>query len=742
MKKSFISRLAILLSVLILVPALAACEYDFSNFGQLGESDSVETLDFTIGNIDSVFDSLTGVEIDTYFDSVEYSEQVSEHISDKPTVDSENIENETTKNQPDPIPQESEEQTTEKEEETELDISKLPASVGLEFVSNGDGTCSVSGIGSCKGSILVIPKVSPKGDKVVEIGKDAFHHNESIKVVVIPEGVHSIGNNAFNGCFYMEYAYLPDGLERIGDSAFYACWNLQRIVIPDSVTFVGQAAFSNCSGIKSVTFGVNVGYIGRHAVEFCYELKEVCYTGSSDEWSKIYVYGENNFLDTTDRRFLCTSKRDDSRLGSIEFISNGDGTCSVGGVGSFVGKELIIPDRSPAGDLVTKIEVAAFMFCGYIESVTIPESVEEIAALAFEDCEGLTTVHFMGTQEEWEQMGNSLFDREGIEVIFSENSEGEDTSSGSTESEETDEPSESEDTDPTETTEPEINDDTESDTTDVPTDTEPEETTVPEPIEKQYVREGEYIYFGEYPQTLKAASVTVSGVANANGYYLGSDGAYYAKVTAAPSKSGYTFSTGDAVTAGSTYYFKVEPIRWRVLSEDGKKAFLLCDSIIDCLAFDAGESNNYMTSDVRAWLNNQFCNAVFTELQQSVILTTTVDNSGASTGKDNNKYACADTLDKLFLLSVVEASSAEYGFSDVGSNDNAKMMCTSDYSRAMGALMSTDASLYGNGFWWLRSPSGIADYFSRSINYSGNGAAVDSPQYTGRGVVPALWIKL
>ena len=35
-----------------------------------------------------------------------------------------------------------------------------------------------------------------------------------------------------------------------------------------------------------------------------------------------------------------------------------------------------------------------------------------------------------------------------------------------------------------------------------------------------------YVYFGEYPQTLKASDVTISETKNTKGYYLGSDNAW------------------------------------------------------------------------------------------------------------------------------------------------------------------------------------------------------------------------
>lgn len=153
--------------------------------------------------------------------------------------------------------------------------------------------------------------------------------------------------------------------------------------------------------------------------------------------------------------------------------------------------------------------------------------------------------------------------------------------------------------------------------------------------------------FGEYPQTIKANEVTVGTSADTRGYYLGSDGYYYAKVTATPYSSGYTFSTSATVSSGTVYYFKVEPIKWRILTESGGTALILCESIIANKRY-AASSNNYMNSEIRAWLNGEFYNKAFTALQQELIQITNVDNSVYSTGYSSNSYACANTNDKIF----------------------------------------------------------------------------------------------
>ena len=269
-------------------------------------------------------------------------------------------------------------------------------------------------------------------------------------------------------------------------------------------------------------------------------------------------------------------------------------------------------------------------------------------------------------------------------------------------------------------------------------------------------KEYDYVYFGEYPQTLKADDVIITSDIDSRGYYLGSDGCYYAKVVATPyewyNTKECTFSTGTAVKKGSVYYFKVEPIRWRILCKTDGKALVMCDSIIANKAFDTrtkqpGEGdkilNNYGESEIRFWLNNQFYNIAFTDTQKESIITTVVDNSLESSGVSNSTYSFNDTEDKLFLLSYSDLYNKDYGFD--GHLCVERQLEPSDYAKATGTeVFNKDQELngYGCGYWLLRSPwdggSGQNVYIVHAQSYLSLGLVQDS-QF---GVVPAMWITL
>lgn len=71
---------------------------------------------------------------------------------------------------------------------------------GLTYVSHGDGTCHISGLGTCLETDLKIPAYSPSGDVVTKITDGAFENCTSLLAVTIPSSVKTIGTGVFRGC--------------------------------------------------------------------------------------------------------------------------------------------------------------------------------------------------------------------------------------------------------------------------------------------------------------------------------------------------------------------------------------------------------------------------------------------------------------------------------------------------------------------------------------------------------------
>ena len=220
--------------------------------------------------------------------------------------------------------------------------------------------------------------------------------------------------------------------------------------------------------------------------------------------------------------------------------------------------------------------------------------------------------------------------------------------------------------------------------------------------------------FGEYPQTAKASWVKVGGVQDCRGYYKGSDGCYYAKT-----------DCGDC--------FKVEPIQWRAFPEKNGAVLLLCERVLDSHIFDAFY-NDYEKSAVRAWLNGEFLSRAFTASEKGRILVTKVDNSPESTGDVPNYSACPNTDDKVFLISVKEATSVALGFDAAPFSCAARVRQPTDYAKERGAF----------SHWLLRSPDGGG--YCSIVKKVDAGGCISVYRvkggYDGYGIVPALRIRL
>ncbi|NLB81260.1 MAG: hypothetical protein GX800_06565 [Clostridiaceae bacterium] len=184
----------------------------------------------------------------------------------------------------------------------------------------------------------------------------------------------------------------------------------------------------------------------------------------------------------------------------------------------------------------------------------------------------------------------------------------------------------------------------------------------------------------------------------------------------------------------TTYWFKYEPLRWRVL--DPSSGLVMCESIIDSQAYSntiyykPGEyynnpactvyANDYATSSMRTWLNGPFLQTAFTSSEQSVVKTTALDNS-AYPGYP--QYNSASTNDKLFLLSYSESTNAAYGFSADNWDDDhpARYAQGIDYAKSQGLWVnnSPGSDYDKNSEWFLRSPGGYYCNVS-NVYYDGN----------------------
>ena len=317
-------------------------------------------------------------------------------------------------------------------------------SVGLEFKSNGDGTCSVVGRGECTDTDVVIPAMSPEGDTVTSIGASAFARCNDLTSVTIPNGVKTIGAEAFSGCHALSNVVIPDGVTSIGASAFSVCRCLRSITLPDSVTSIGAAAFSHCQtlsditipgGVKTIeaetfsgcrslsniTIPVGVKTIGAEAFSECSSLKQVTIpdgvTSIGSAAFRQCMALESLVLPDSVVTIGAEAFKDCIRLSSLNIpplvytLESGvfDSCINLmqteNGV-TYIDKWVYRCDRSVTSVTLRADTVGiaplAFYGCTEMTAIEMPKTVLNIGTSAFDKCDSLTSVTYVGTQAEWD----------------------------------------------------------------------------------------------------------------------------------------------------------------------------------------------------------------------------------------------------------------------------------------------------------------------------------------------------
>ncbi|MDE5807456.1 MAG: leucine-rich repeat domain-containing protein, partial [Muribaculaceae bacterium] len=176
--------------------------------------------------------------------------------------------------------------------------------------------------------------------------------------IELPETILEIGSVAMRSCVKASIDRIPENLEKIGDYAFdISGVSFENIVFPESMREIGIAAFASCK-IDSVTINSGLEKIGQGALT---HPNTVIYNAR-------HAVLERNGNDK-DAVFLPKSITFGEEVESIPaFLLYNAGV-----------KEIALPQG------LKEIEEYAF-FNASLTALTIPGSVQNIGAGAFEDC--------------------------------------------------------------------------------------------------------------------------------------------------------------------------------------------------------------------------------------------------------------------------------------------------------------------------------------------------------------------
>jgi hypothetical protein len=292
---------------------------------------------------------------------------------------------------------------------------------------------------------------------------------------------------------------------------------------------------------------------------------------------------------------------------------------------------------------------------------------------------------------------------------------------------------------------------------------------------------GQNTTFGKYPQTVVEdknliSSLETSTDSDGDGYLEYNGNEYYKLTKATPYGSMAASSGNFKFVAGNTYYFKVEPIQWRILHTETGKKLVLSEYVLfgsdffENGSYDANRTingvtvypENYQYSTLRAVLNGYngsgyqvsdfssnsagvfaqnggFINDAFSATQQSSILSTDLTNSGGR-GTLNN------TTDKVFALSMEDTYNTAYGFDGSRYTESStRNAIATDYARATGIYYAASfnesytAVIDGMTYWMTRTGH-TGSNGAVGVHYRGMTYDADFDGKSCIGVRPAMYL--
>lgn len=187
-----------------------------------------------------------------------------------------------------------------------------------------------------------------------------FESRESIKTVVIENGVTNIGAGAFNCCDALTSITIPNSVKTIGGYAFNNCSSLTSITIPYGVTKIGWSAFCGCDSLETIIFPESITSID-------------CDAFLGTPWINAKI--EENPYVVVNNILINTPAIDDS-------FSIPAGVTTIGGDAFFARniESLVLPEG------ITTIDSGAFRECR-LHSLTLPESLTTIQSYALSGLE-------------------------------------------------------------------------------------------------------------------------------------------------------------------------------------------------------------------------------------------------------------------------------------------------------------------------------------------------------------------
>ena len=165
-----------------------------------------------------------------------------------------------------------------------------------------------------------------------------------------------------------------DNITKIGENAFNQCTALTTIKLPAELKTIDAQAFRTCINLATVDYGTKVETIGDGAFWYTGALKKFFFKGS------VKTLGADAFRESG---LTCVHLKGDMTIGKEAFMD-----CKSL-------KYVEFPATSSATQPLTYVAESMFAGCTSLPFITLPSTVTEIKANAFDGCSSLKYVNIL-----------------------------------------------------------------------------------------------------------------------------------------------------------------------------------------------------------------------------------------------------------------------------------------------------------------------------------------------------------
>lgn len=317
----------------------------------------------------------------------------------------------------------------------EEEYPEPPPSTGTFTYTVNNGCATITGVTDYEAD-LVVP-ASIDGYPVTTIGPNAFDLKRELETVVISEGITTIYSQAFRDCENLRWVDLPSTITYIYGNAFFSSEHLEHIeaapggdylksidgvlftdggktllcyppakegahyVVPEGVTTIAQRALSDCT-FTDLTLPASLEDFRKNSIYLCQDLQNFHVASGNPNLTAV-----DGLLYSADMTacLACPSGREGA-------VTVAEGVTELADY-SFQNCGFMTSLTMP--DTVTRIGVSAFEQCLALRHIDLSDSLTEIDSMAFYFCMKLSTLVLPASLE---RIGSSAFEQTDLTEYF------------------------------------------------------------------------------------------------------------------------------------------------------------------------------------------------------------------------------------------------------------------------------------------------------------------------------------